>query len=298
MPILAPRYYTNFCCIADRCTHSCCIGWEIDIDCITMQKYDALKNNIGEVIRESIDRKNVAHFRLGDGERCPHLDRRGLCTIISELGDGYLCDICREHPRFYNETSLGLEVGLGLACEEACRIVLRSDDYKDMITIDEKSGAPSESDFDTIPHRSKIYCILSDDSLHYGERTKHICKLYDVHLTTITDKQWREILEELEYLDEAHKELFGCFSADVVAKKNDEKVLERAFAYFIYRHVSAAEDEEQLRAALGFCLFCERLLASVISGHDIDVTEAARIISEELEYSEDNTERIMSEFYF
>ena len=27
-----PDYYPLFHCIADRCRHNCCIGWEIDID--------------------------------------------------------------------------------------------------------------------------------------------------------------------------------------------------------------------------------------------------------------------------
>ena len=27
-----PDYYSAFRCIAGACKHSCCIGWEIDID--------------------------------------------------------------------------------------------------------------------------------------------------------------------------------------------------------------------------------------------------------------------------
>ena len=27
-----PDYYKEFQCIADQCEHSCCIGWEIDVD--------------------------------------------------------------------------------------------------------------------------------------------------------------------------------------------------------------------------------------------------------------------------
>ena len=32
MKTYAPKYYQQFHCIADKCKHSCCIGWEIDID--------------------------------------------------------------------------------------------------------------------------------------------------------------------------------------------------------------------------------------------------------------------------
>ena len=32
MILRVPSYYKTFQCIADKCEHSCCIGWEIDID--------------------------------------------------------------------------------------------------------------------------------------------------------------------------------------------------------------------------------------------------------------------------
>ena len=32
MKIFAPDYYRDFKCSAGNCKHSCCIGWEIDID--------------------------------------------------------------------------------------------------------------------------------------------------------------------------------------------------------------------------------------------------------------------------
>ena len=44
MKLYAPKYYKNFKCIADRCPHSCCIGWEIDIDRTTLTKYESLSD--------------------------------------------------------------------------------------------------------------------------------------------------------------------------------------------------------------------------------------------------------------
>ena len=40
MKLYAPTYYKNFKCIADACEHSCCIGWEIDIDPEALEKYE------------------------------------------------------------------------------------------------------------------------------------------------------------------------------------------------------------------------------------------------------------------
>ena len=42
MKLYAPAYYKEFACIADRCKHSCCIGWEIDVDDDARELYDTL----------------------------------------------------------------------------------------------------------------------------------------------------------------------------------------------------------------------------------------------------------------
>jgi lysine-N-methylase len=87
MKLYAPKYYKNFKCIADKCEHSCCIGWEIDIDGKTLDKYKALKNGYGDVINKSISAKDTPHFILKDRDKCPHLHEQGLCKIILNLGD-------------------------------------------------------------------------------------------------------------------------------------------------------------------------------------------------------------------
>ena len=296
MKLLAPKYYNDFCCIADRCRHSCCIGWEIDIDKEAQEKYKNITHSYGEKIRESICREETPHFALGENDRCPHLDERGLCRIITNLGEDFLCHICREHPRFYNETPRGLEAGLGISCEEACRIVLSSDSYRELSVIGETEGNPPK-DFDSLPLREKIYDIISDRTVPYPERLERIYEGFEACPSSLSDEDWRELLESLEYLDESHRELFSCYSSDINTPAPYWESLERALAYFIYRHTGESIDENDFRMSLGFALFCERLLASMANS-DTDIFEAARIISEELEYSEENTEAIKFEFWF
>ena len=295
MKLYAPEYYKKFVCIADKCRHSCCVGWEIDIDDDTMNKYDCIDAEYRKTIIKSIEKTDEPHFRLGEGERCPHLNEKGLCKIILELGEDYLCHICREHPRFYNDTPRGREVGLGMACEEACRIILASDDYNRIVEIDDCDGEECESCFDTLRQREYIYDVLCDNSLSYSQKLSTIYTQYQVAPNLIPDSEARALIESLEYLDSAHKELFSTYSADVEASQSIEKQLERALGYFVYRHCTEAWDETDFRVSLGFCLFCERLLASVAKSHSPN--EVARIISEELEYSEDNTEAIKNAFY-
>ena len=291
MKLFAPKYYKDFSCIADRCRHSCCIGWEIDIDGETAEKYTACRGAYAERVRASIAQEGEPHFRLGEGERCPHLNEKGLCRIIIELGEDHLCHICREHPRFYNDTALGREVGLGMACEEACRLILSSDGYDEVYAVCELDGDPCEVEFDTLPHRKRLYEILHDPNGGRAEKLEKIGKEYDLAIETLPDAAWHKLFEKIEYLDEAHRDLFGVFSTEATVDGRYEKILERALAYFIYRHCTEVWDACEFRAALGFCLVCERLLASLI-GAGNDPLEAARILSEEIEYSEDNTECI------
>ena len=297
MKLYAPRYYKDFKCIADKCNHSCCIGWEIDIDKNTLEKYSSLSSEYGKVIENSIDRNDVPHFRLTCGDRCPHLNDSGLCNIITNEGEEYLCDICREHPRFYNYTISGKEVGLGISCEEACKIVLSSDFYDEIMEIGECFGDSEEFEFDPLKHRTRIYQILKDSSISYNDKLNKIYTEYDVSPSLYDEEGWRELLSSLEYLDSEHKELFLKYSSSIVDNKNSEKELERFLAYLIYRHCSEAFYFDEFLMSLGFALFSESLLASLINSNDAEsVFDYARIISEELEYSEDNTEMIKNQF--
>ena len=302
MKLYAPAYYKRFTCIADRCRHSCCVGWEIDIDDDTMQTYAAMPEEYGKTIRESIDTNDTPYFRLASDERCPHLNERGLCNIILSCGEGYLCDICREHPRFYNDSPRGREVGLGMACEEACRLILESDDYAEMIEVEELDGEAERDVFDSFAHRARIYTLLSDATVPYTEKLQTLYRAYSVEPSVDSDAEWRERLGALEYLYAEHRGLFASYSSDLVTPEPAETILERALAYFIYRHCTEAQDERDFRARLGFCLLCERLLASMMrtAGASVvdEAVELARVLSEELEYSEDNTEALTEVFSF
>ena len=236
------------------------------------------------------------HFCLAADGRCPHLDGRGLCRIITQLGEDMLCDICRKHPRFYHTVAHRREVGLGLSCEEACRIILSSDSYRNFIFLGEvEDDAEEESSFDAAREREKLYDVLSDRSISYRERLGRIADAYSLP-THFPEDLKSSILGELEFLEPRQGDLlYNAKEADFGGE--GEVICERALAYFIFRHCSTARDGCEFRAALGFSLFCESLLRS-LAADGSDAFESARIISEELEYSEDNTESIKTEFLF
>ena len=293
MKLYAPKYYKQFRCIADKCEHSCCVGWEIDIDNDTIKKYKKLKSDYGAVIRDSISNEGTPHFKLGECDRCLHLDERGLCKIITNAGEDYLCDICREHPRFYNYTDIA-EVGIGMSCPEAARIILSSPDYTVFEKIGDMDTQADGIDFDGRAERGKIYSILQDTASDYRARLDTIHREY---LTDVgEDSRWIKILDSLEYLDDGHKNLYMKYSSKLRPEGKDE-YLERFLAYLIYRHCTEAFDENDFCDRLAFCLFCERLLASLICSEQAEssqeIVRFATIVSEEIEYSEDNTFALM-----
>lgn len=300
MKLYAPKYYNRFKCIADRCKHSCCIGWEIDVDGKTLEKYKGLKSEYAKNIEDSIEYVEAPHFKLQSGDRCPHLNEGGLCRIILEVGEDYLCDICREHPRFYNDIKSGKAAGLGLSCEEAARIILSSDDYTEFLLIDELDGEDIEPELDAMPYIEKIYSILSNELLTYNEKLTEIYKIGGYSYPIMNDEEIRALLFSLEYLNEDNRELFSSYESLRVTSVQIEKMLERALAYFVFRHLPKASDTEELFAYLGFSLLCERLIAFLVCKKGAteleDIIDVARTVSEELEYSEDNTYAIASEF--
>ena len=105
MLFVVPDFYDDFQCIAGQCRHSCCIGWEIDIDEYSFAYYSGIEGELGQELREKTSAEPTPHFVLDEGERCPFLNESGLWRLILSLGEDSLCDICREHPRFYNEFS-------------------------------------------------------------------------------------------------------------------------------------------------------------------------------------------------
>ena len=125
MKLRVPFYYDQFHCITSECKDNCCVGgWEIDIDDDTYNYYMSLEGELGDRIREAITKSEDGSncFKLIDGH-CGLLDENGLCTIHKELGAEHLSVVCDQFPRYSEYYGEIKESGIGLACEEAERII-------------------------------------------------------------------------------------------------------------------------------------------------------------------------------
>ena len=285
----APIYYQKFKCIADRCRHSCCVGWEIDVDEESRRIYRSLTGEIGNTVRAAlVEDAEGAHFALQPNGRCALLDDRGLCRLISAVGEEYLCDICREHPRFYNEVGDCLECGIGACCEEAARLMLEEPDYRTLVCVWEESCEENPitvSDFDAKTQREQLYDLLSNGTCTYADRLKAISAMYDISEAALSDET---VLKRLEYLYDEHRSLFAGFSVAPMAEGGDAAYCERFLAYLIYRHASGAHNGQEFRLAVGSALLLERFFRTLWLSNGLMAAESARIVSEEMEYSEEN----------
>ncbi len=294
--IYAPDYYTAFRCIADKCRHSCCVDWEIYIDDETYAAYRQ-KGDIAKTIKESED---GPCFALREDGRCPHLNEDGLCNIILSHGEDYLCEICRNHPRFFNFIREGrIEAGLGIVCEEACRLILENEAPFALSQIGELDGEDTV-EFDPLPHRDRVMAMIeaSDDFDAAVAALKAAFGLPDPY----TPDEWLARFLSLEMLDPAWgRELIsmkGRFLRGSGARFG--KYYARLLIYFVYRHVSVAESFDELCARLSFAILSAEVIRSLFEangGENLDILiDLSHRYSAEIEYSEDNTAELIFAF--
>lgn len=274
-----PNYYDKFECIADKCHHSCCVGWEIDIDDETMEFYNSLGGEIGEKIRRSIA-GDPPHFTLGEGERCPHLNERGLCDIILQLGDGAICDICHLHPRFSNFYEDFTETGLGLCCEEAVRVILTEEEK---FRVPTPVGVAHEAFF---RDRAEIFDILQNREVTVFERFRTLSRKYGIDFYFKNEELYKFYMS-LERLDDAWEEKLSKLRAaertEVFEREDLQILFEQLACYFIFRH---------FESGVGFALLSLWVIGAIASECENrdEIFDVVRMYSSEVEYSEENLE--------
>lgn len=299
MKTMVPSYYPRFRCIAGRCRHNCCIGWEIDIDEVSYERYREAGGPFGERLRQGIDSSSGSpYFRLGDGERCVFLNDRGLCDIITELGEDALCEICAMHPRYRNFFGDRVEMGLGLCCEEACRLIL-GETERVTLTVLEDDGEEEllleeESEFFAV--RDRMLAILQDRTCGFDERAARLAAFCGLHSDTRTPAEWAEIYRALERLDGAWDacldRLGGC--ARWASGGARDTVWEQLAVYFLLRYTPASLDDGLLAPRVAFALHAVSLIRTLAQGLDDEaIGELCRMYSCEVEYSEENVETLV-----
>ena len=288
-----PNYYKKFKCIADRCRHSCCIGWEIDIDDETLSNYRKVQGDFGKRLENNISLEEIPHFVLSAEERCPFLNTSGLCDVYTTLGEESLCEICKEHPRFHNFYDSRTETGLGLCCEEAVRLILsQKEPFKIEMLYD---GTSHDIDGVFFAKRNRIFDIVGDKNLSISHRIAKIREEFDIKLPEKSFDEWIDIYLSLEILDSEWEKLLLSVKGKKMQNIKDfySQECENLLNYFIFRHLR----DEDLKNRLAFCIHCLEMIFDIFSrcgDKRIEkLYDISRMYSAEIEYSEENTDELM-----
>lgn len=301
MQFIVPDYYAQFRCIADRCKHSCCVGWEIDIDSEALEKYRILPGDVGEALRQSIEEtEDGAHFRLTADERCPMLMANGLCRLICALGEESLCQICADHPRFRNFFPGRTETGLGLCCEAAARLILKRQEPMRLISHDDVTDTDEdEVTAAFLQFRDRLFTIAQDRSFTIEQRLQ---KLLDTVSFPLPERDFLPIYQSLEQLDAAWGTLLSSLpvlrlSPLPACPANLTLPMEQFIVYLLFRHLPAALEDGDLPGSTAFCVLSACVLLALCRSNPgstmDDFLEYARMYSSEIEYSQENMDALL-----
>ena len=311
MILRKPDFYNSFKCIAGRCSDTCCVGWEIDIDESSQESYRKVAGAFGDKLRQNIE---DGHFKLLPHDRCPFLDKGNLCEIYTHLGEGALCDICREHPRFVEVYGDIMEKGLGLCCEEAARLLLEGEGPL-TFTAEESNEPEDEIDDDdreirdqVLYEREQIFATLADSSLSFQERLHDAFGFsLDAPFTPFENANaYLELLEKTESFgpawDEALVRIKERLAAGPVQDEGffSENESARILAYTVYRHYAKCLFDGYEQGKRLFAVFfwnVARFFTHELAGNDNTKNvkvDAIKILSRQLEYCEENMRRIES----
>lgn len=304
MKTVYPDYYKSFRCIAEKCTHSCCVGWEIDIDSKSLDSYGRVTGSLGKRLQSSISLEDTPHFILDRNERCPFLNCQGLCDIYISLGEKSLCDICREHPRFYNEFQNTVETGLGLCCEEAARLIITKPEPVKL------SGVSEASPQALLSLRNHALEIIQSRALSIPQRLERLMQLFDMELREFDIPSYAKLFYSLERLDERWSYLLRLLIKGFTPQEekrfdlfmqNRQTEYEQLLHYLIYRHLIKGKDFKEagiyaVFACLGYSLIHGLGVAIFSRKSDFTVAdqlEAVRLFSSEIEYSDENLQLLL-----
>ena len=308
MKTLAPNYYEKFRCIAGACRHSCCIGWDVYLDEETLLKYNAMSGEAGERIRAHLcEKEDGICFEMCEGGKCPMLNESGLCDVILQKGEDFISEICREHPRFYNFFSSHTEVGLGLSCEEAARIIL-SQEEKTRLIISAEDEAEEDELWEIeayiLDKRAEMLEALQDRSKSVQARAAKMLAIAEASFPEKSAAEWARTLRSLEMLDGSWSEALAMLERADTREELAELALplEKLLLYFVYRHTPAAQDEQDFAARTAFAYLGFTVIRALCAAKKAqsgkctfeDLCDFARRYSAEIEYSPENTEALLT----
>ncbi len=237
---------------------------------------------------------------IGENERCPFLNSKNLCEIIINHGEGKLCDICTMHPRFRNFYESRTEIGIGLCCEAAAEIILSKTDVTTLeeIGYDAEEAYEDEHENVFLGIRDEIFKTITNRSISLIKRVKKLISDYSVKIPETDMSGWAELYLSLERLDSTWtNELDILKNADITSKSSlPDEPFEQLLVYFIYRHLPESMYDLRFSERIAFSVISVMIIYTLCAAQDGDMknlADIARMYSAEIEYSEENINKLL-----
>lgn len=118
--------YKQFSCVGSDCKSTCCAGWKIIFDSDTVDYYNHLQGEFGELVRQSMywgEKEGVTLVKMSDSSKCPLLNSKGLCRVFIECGENHMSETCRLFPRVKYDSGANSMRGFTVSCYEVLRML-------------------------------------------------------------------------------------------------------------------------------------------------------------------------------
>ena len=312
-----PKFYPEFRCVGSACSDNCCIGWEINIDPKTLTFYKSVQGPLGERLSHCI---RHSQFVLAPGDRCPFLNEHNLCDIYTELGKSHLSEVCAEHPRFVEACGDLVERGISLCCEEGVRLLFKDEAPLEFVTFDSMEPPEPLSEEESnylefvLNFRERAFAVLRAREVPFAPRVQHLllmtaeeCKI-PLERPTISVAElrtkWLDLLSASESISpEWDAALLKMRKGTFQSPKVPDFEYEHWVVYLLFRYSLKAVYEGALVTKVQFAVFCfwvlRELDAALWEGHEWTLADrivSAKLLSKQLEYSENNLELLEEAF--
>lgn len=210
MKVRVPHYYDTFVCTGSKCPDTCCVGWMIEIDDESYERFMKMDNEFGERIRANIiEREDGRFFALNENGRCAFLNEDNLCEMVIKLGENSLCSLCDNYPRVGVEYGNLREMGLSLSCPEVSKLVLSSAKpirFGEWYQKEECNGVDYSADplFETLSDaRDVLFGILQNRELTISDRAS-LYVMYAAAIQNVLDLEATPdvMIDEMEIIIE------------------------------------------------------------------------------------------------
>ncbi len=325
MKLIMPSYCTAFKCSADRCSDNCCIGWEIDIDGKTADFYSHIKGDFGARLKDNIAHGECSSFIL-NGERCPFLNEKNLCDIIINLGEEHLCQICTDHPRYFEWFGEMKEGGVGLCCEESAKLILTAENPTELTESeipDEDSDEFDEGLFALLYEaRQIIFSLLMNEGDSIKEKVTEMLSFAEQLQVNIDN--YNDIIPEgyetvkgengdmlsvlksltaLEPIDDKWTDYLAhsISTYEDAESREDISLYQRnLLIYYIYRYFLKGTFDGEILSKVKFACVSTAVVSYLVRREKADfggVINICKLFSKQTEYSQENIDLLCEMFY-